>query len=79
MAKSARCTFDHAVLSEGDTIEIEDIVIKVLETPGHTPEHLCFEVSDTTRGKDPVCAFVGDTLFVGDVGRPDLFPSTPDA
>jgi hydroxyacylglutathione hydrolase len=74
VAKSAKCTFDHVALSEGDTIEIEDIVIKVLETPGHTPEHLCYVVTDTSRGKDPVCAFVGDTLFVGDVGRPDLFP-----
>jgi len=74
VARSARCTFDHVALSEGDTIEIEDMVIKVLETPGHTPEHLCYVVTDTSRGKDPVCAFVGDTLFVGDVGRPDLFP-----
>lgn len=74
VAKSAKCTFNHVELSEGDTIEIEDIVIKVLETPGHTPEHLCYVVTDTTRGEDPVCAFVGDTLFVGDVGRPDLFP-----
>ncbi|WP_291855201.1 rhodanese-like domain-containing protein [Marinilabilia sp.] len=74
IAKSAECSFDHVPLSEGDTIEIEDIIIKVLETPGHTPEHLCFVVTDTTRGEDPACAFVGDTLFVGDVGRPDLFP-----
>ena len=74
VAKSAKCVFDHVALSEGDTINIEDIVINVLETPGHTPEHLCFVVVDTLRGKDPVCAFVGDTLFVGDVGRPDLFP-----
>lgn len=74
VAKSAKCTFDHVALSEGDTIKIEDIVITVLETPGHTPEHLCFVVADTSRGKEPVCAFVGDTLFVGDVGRPDLFP-----
>jgi glyoxylase-like metal-dependent hydrolase (beta-lactamase superfamily II)/rhodanese-related sulfurtransferase len=74
VAKAAGCTFDHVALSEGDTIEIEDIVIKVLETPGHTPEHLCYVVVDTSRGEDAVCAFVGDTLFVGDVGRPDLFP-----
>jgi hydroxyacylglutathione hydrolase len=74
VAKSAKCAFDHVALSEGDTIEIEDIVIKVLETPGHTPEHLCFVVVDSLRGEDPACAFVGDTLFVGDVGRPDLFP-----
>lgn len=74
VAKSAKCTFDHAPLSEGDTIEIEDFVIKVLETPGHTPEHLSFVVVDNSRGDDPVCVLVGDTLFVGDVGRPDLFP-----
>ena len=74
VAKSAKCTFDHMAVSEGDTFKIEDIVIKVLETPGHTPEHLCYVVTDTMRGEDPVCAFVGDTLFVGDVGRPDLFP-----
>lgn len=74
MAKKAECTFDHVALSEGDTIEIEDVVIKVLETPGHSPDHLSFVVVDTSRGEDPVCVFAGDTLFVGDVGRPDLFP-----
>ena len=74
VAKAAECTFDHVPLSEGNIIEIEDIVIKVVETPGHTPEHLCYIVTDKSRGEDPVCAFVGDTLFVGDVGRPDLFP-----
>ncbi len=74
VAKLAQCSFDHIALSEGDTIELEDIVIKILESPGHSPDHLCFVVVDSTRGKDPVCAFVGDTLFVGDVGRPDIFP-----
>jgi hydroxyacylglutathione hydrolase len=74
VAKAAKCSFDHVGLSEGDTIEIEDIIINVLETPGHSPDHLCFVVVDTSRGEDPVCAFVGDTLFVGDVGRPDIFP-----
>jgi hydroxyacylglutathione hydrolase len=74
MAKLAKCTFSHVALSDGDTLEIEDMVIKVLETPGHSPDHLSFVVVDTSRGEDPVCAFVGDTLFVGDVGRPDLFP-----
>jgi hydroxyacylglutathione hydrolase len=74
MAKSAQCTFDHVPLSEGDTVELEDMLINVLETPGHTPEHLCYVVVDQTRADSPVSAFVGDTLFVGDVGRPDLFP-----
>ena len=74
VAKSAKCTFDHAPLSEGDTIELEDMVLKVLETPGHTPEHLSYVVIDKSRSDSPVSVFVGDTLFVGDVGRPDLFP-----
>lgn len=74
VAKSAKCTFDHVALSEGDTIELEDMVLKVLETPGHTPEHLIYVMIDKSRSDSPVGAFVGDTLFVGDVGRPDLFP-----
>lgn len=74
VAKSAKSTFDHIPLSEGDIIEIENMKISVLETPGHTPEHLCYVVVDKSRGEEPVGVFVGDTLFVGDVGRPDLFP-----
>jgi len=74
VAKSAECTFDHVPLSEGDPIELEDMVLKVLETPGHTPEHLSYVVIDKSRSDKPVGVFVGDTLFVGDVGRPDLFP-----
>jgi len=75
VAKSAKCTFDHVALTEGDTVELEDMVLQVLETPGHTPEHLCYVVIDKARSENPVGAFVGDTLFVGDVGRPDLFPN----
>ncbi len=74
VAKSAECSFQHVALSEGDTIELEDMVLKVLETPGHTPEHLSYVVIDKSRSDSPVGVFVGDTLFVGDVGRPDLFP-----
>lgn len=74
VAKSAHCAFDHVPLSEGDTIELEDMVLQVLETPGHTPEHLSYVVIDKARSDSPVSVFVGDTLFVGDVGRPDLFP-----
>lgn len=74
VAKSAQCTFDHVSLVEGDVIELEDMRLQVLETPGHTPEHLSYVVVDTSRSESPVGVFVGDTLFVGDVGRPDLFP-----
>lgn len=73
--EAANCEFEHIGLAEGDTFEIDDMSIKILETPGHTPEHICYVVSDTSRGSDPVAVFCGDTLFVGDVGRPDLFPN----
>ena len=73
--KSAECAFDHAPLVEGDAITIETMRLDVLETPGHTPEHICYVVTDTARGETPIGAFVGDVLFVGDVGRPDLFPN----
>ncbi len=74
VSKKGKCKFKHKSLSDGDTFEIEDMVIKVLETPGHTPEHISYAVTDRARGSDPVAVFCGDTLFVGDVGRPDLFP-----
>ena len=72
--KSGKCEFDHAALSEGDRFEIEDMELLVLETPGHTPEHVVYVVIDHSRGEEPAALFSGDTLFVGDVGRPDLFP-----
>ena len=76
--RSGECKFEHVPLSEGDTIELEDMKLSVIETPGHTPEHICYIVVDTSRGDDPVGIFTGDTLFVGDVGRPDLFPDMAD-
>jgi glyoxylase-like metal-dependent hydrolase (beta-lactamase superfamily II)/rhodanese-related sulfurtransferase len=72
--RSGKCQFDHIGLSEGDRFEMEDMEFRVLETPGHTPEHIVYVVLDHSRGEDPVALFSGDTLFVGDVGRPDLFP-----
>jgi len=72
--KSAQCGFDHVPLAEGDAFEIEHMLVSVLETPGHTPEHIAYVLTDQGRGDDPVALVCGDTLFVGDVGRPDLFP-----
>lgn len=72
--KAGQCHFPHEALAEGDSFDIGTINIRVLETPGHTPEHISYVVTDTTRGDEPVAVFCGDTLFVGDVGRPDLFP-----
>ncbi len=72
--RAAGCAFEHVGVGAGDTIEIEDMRLDVVETPGHTPEHVCYVVIDRARGESPVGAFTGDALFVGDVGRPDLFP-----
>ena len=71
---SAKCRFQHKAVAEGNTFQIENMHIRVVETPGHTPEHISYIVTDKGRGGDPAAVFCGDTLFVGDVGRPDLFP-----
>lgn len=76
--KSGECAYDHEAVKEGDTFELEDMRFKVLDTPGHTPDCICYVVTDTSRGEEPVAVFTGDTLFVGDVGRPDLFPGRGD-
>ncbi|HET9637217.1 MAG TPA: rhodanese-like domain-containing protein [Gemmatimonadaceae bacterium] len=59
-------------LRNGSHIDIGDLRITARHTPGHTPEHLAFLVSDLARGEEPVGALTGDFIFVGDVGRPDL-------
>lgn len=66
--------FEYIALLEGDSFSIENIKLDILETPGHTPEHISYIVTDSSRGEEPVALFCGDTIFVGDVGRPDLFP-----
>ena len=60
------------VLRHGSRIDVGRIRLRVAHTPGHTPEHLTFLVSDLERGENPVGALTGDFVFVGDVGRPDL-------
>jgi len=59
-------------LDDGDHLAIGALHLKVLATPGHTPEHLAFLLFDSVHGSDPVALFSGDALFVGEVGRPDL-------
>ena len=59
-------------LRDGDTIDVGNVRLSVMHTPGHTPEHLTFLVTDRAVGEEPMGAITGDFLFVGDVGRPDL-------
>jgi hydroxyacylglutathione hydrolase len=63
---------DAVVLRDGDTFDVGNIQVKVMHTPGHTPEHVSFMVTDRAATERPMGIFTGDFLFVGDVGRPDL-------
>ena len=67
-AKDAGAT----LLDDGDVIKVGNIRIQAIHTPGHTPEHLTFLVTDTAAATEPIGAVTGDFIFVGDVGRPDL-------
>jgi glyoxylase-like metal-dependent hydrolase (beta-lactamase superfamily II)/rhodanese-related sulfurtransferase len=70
--EQGRAAFPHQAVSEGDMLTLGNIRLRVRHTPGHTPESISLEVIDTTRSPQPWFVLTGDTLFVGDVGRPDL-------
>ena len=65
-------TFAHRAVRDGDEIEFGKCRLRFLETPGHTLESISVVVTDLERGGDPQAVLTGDTLFIGDVGRPDL-------
>lgn len=69
--------FDFVGVNDGDHLCVGRLSLQVMETPGHTPESLCLLVSDRARSDDPWFVMTGDTLFVGDVGRPDLVVGDP--
>lgn len=71
-SEKARATFPHKPVSEGDELNIGKVSLRVLETPGHTPESICVLVTDKEVSDQPQKILTGDTLFIGDVGRPDL-------
>jgi glyoxylase-like metal-dependent hydrolase (beta-lactamase superfamily II) len=65
--------FPHSALADGETVELGNTVVRTLATPGHAPAHHAYVIADRRRGTDePWLAFTGDSLLVGDVGRPDL-------
>ncbi len=64
--------FPHEPLDDGGEVRVGRLRLKALWTPGHTPEHLAFLLFDPEVGDEPQALFSGDTLFVGEVGRPDL-------
>ncbi|MCP3967463.1 MAG: MBL fold metallo-hydrolase [Lentisphaerae bacterium] len=70
--KASKVDFPHDAVYDGTEIKIGKAVLKIVTTPGHTPDSTCGYVYGEPRQKHPACIFTGDTLFVGSVGRPDL-------
>lgn len=70
--EKAAAKFPHRAVRDGDEIKLGKVILKFLETPGHTPESVSVLVIDTEVSPEPQKVLTGDTLFIGDVGRPDL-------
>ena len=70
----AKAMFRHVAVEDGFQLRVGKMRITALETPGHTAESLCFVITDELKSSDPWAILTGDTLFLGDVGRPDLSP-----
>jgi hydroxyacylglutathione hydrolase len=65
--------FEHVALADGDTVELGNTLVTPIATPGHAPAHHAYTVADRRRGtEEPWFVFSGDSLLIGDVGRPDL-------
>lgn len=73
LPEEAGVEFEHVALADGNLVELGNTIVKAIATPGHAPAHLAFSVADRRRGTtEPWLVFTGDSLLVGDVGRPDL-------
>jgi glyoxylase-like metal-dependent hydrolase (beta-lactamase superfamily II)/rhodanese-related sulfurtransferase len=70
--RDAGAGYEHEPFDDGWELALGSVRVKALHTPGHRPEHTAFALADTRRGPEPWAILTGDTLFVGDVARPDL-------
>ena len=75
ISAQAAATFPHDSLHDGAEVKLGKARISALETPGHTSEGICLVVTDEEKSSKPWAVLTGDTLFIGDVGRPDLSPA----
>jgi hydroxyacylglutathione hydrolase len=75
MGAQAGATFPHVPVRDGFELKFGQASIRVLETPGHTTESICLVVTEGEKSAQPWAVLTGDTLFIGDVGRPDLSPT----
>ena len=76
--EGAKMTFPFRGARDGEELELGNVTIKVLHTPGHTPEHISMLVTDRTRSDEPWFLLTGHTLMVGDLGRTELATSAED-
>lgn len=74
----ASVSFPFRKVFDGDVLELGNVTVKVLHTPGHTPEHISLLVTDHTRSEDPWFVLTGHTLMVGDLGRTELTTSAEE-
>ncbi len=72
ISELAEAEYPHDPISDGWQLELGSVVVEAIHTPGHRPEHTSFLLRDADRGGDPWAVLTGDSLFVGDVARPDL-------
>jgi hydroxyacylglutathione hydrolase len=70
--RDAAPDYDHEPFDDGWELQLGTVRVRALHTPGHRPEHTAFALVDTARGPEPWAVLTGDTLFVGDIARPDL-------
>ncbi|MCY0878885.1 MAG: MBL fold metallo-hydrolase [Firmicutes bacterium] len=79
LSHRAPASFAFEPLTDGDEWQMGQVHIRVWETPGHTPDSISILVADVRRSREPWLVLTGDSLFVGDVGRPDLADPNPEA
>ena len=75
IGEAAGATFPHVAVGDAFELRVGKLRINVLSTPGHTPESICLVLTDEEKSPSPWAVLTGDTLFIGDVGRPDLSPT----
>lgn len=78
MPEGSGAEFDHHLLADGEVLELGNTVIEAIATPGHAPAHHSYLVTDHRRGGEPWFVLTGDSLLVGDVGRPDLHAASAE-
>jgi glyoxylase-like metal-dependent hydrolase (beta-lactamase superfamily II) len=77
--KSAPVEFPHRTVEDGEQLDLGNVSLSILHTPGHTPDSVSILVTDKTRAPEPWFVLTGDTLFSGGVGRPDLIGAGSEA